>query len=245
MLQQQASSHARHTSPSSMAVCMQACNTNPLPRHALTPATGTHAMQQPDGIRDAQLCLPTPCQQHRAKLLPPTRCAIPSPHLAARRAKPRVPDHDVASSPAPSRVPRARPRKHAIAGHQWVAAASRWPPRACRCPGSLSIASLPVGCCPTAPPSHRVDSPSRIPSAELPEPPLTGKHELRVRGSRPSHRLPAPINSPTSLAASPRTSQALHSLSLPRAPTAALHKPPLLQTTRRRRSPSTSRPNPR
>jgi hypothetical protein len=176
-------------------VCMQACNTNPLPRHALTPGTGTHAMQQPDGVRDAQLCLPAPCQQHRAKLLPPTRCAIPSPHLAARRANPRVPDRDTASSLAPSHVPRARPRKHAIAGQQCVVAASRRPPRTCRCPGSLSIASLPVGSCPTALPSRRVDSPSRIPPAELPEPSLTGKHELRVRGSRPSHRLPAPINS--------------------------------------------------
>jgi hypothetical protein len=48
------------------------------------------------------------------------------------------------------------------------------------CPGSLSIASLPVESCPTVPPSRRVDSPSRIPLAELPEPPLTGKYELRV-----------------------------------------------------------------
>jgi hypothetical protein len=37
-------------------------------------AAGTHAMatamQQHDGIRDAQPCLPAPCQQHRAKLPP-------------------------------------------------------------------------------------------------------------------------------------------------------------------------------
>jgi hypothetical protein len=48
------------------------------------------------------------------------------------------------------------------------------------CPCSLSIASLPVESCPTVPPSRRVDSQSRIPPAELPEPPLTGKYELRV-----------------------------------------------------------------
>jgi hypothetical protein len=109
-----------------------------------------------------------------------TRRAIPSPHPVAHRAKPRVPDQAATSSPAPSHVSHARPRKHAITGHQCVAAASRRPPRTCRCPGSLSIASLPVWSCPTAPSSRRVDPPSRIPPAELPEPPLTGKHELRV-----------------------------------------------------------------
>jgi hypothetical protein len=120
------------------------------------------------------LCSRT-CEQERS-----AKAAVPSHHRAAHRAKPRMPDQTATSSPAPSRVPRARPRKHAIAGHQYVTAASRRPPRACRCPGSLSIASLPVGSCPTAPPSRRVDSPSRIPPAELPEPPLTGKHELCV-----------------------------------------------------------------
>jgi hypothetical protein len=149
---------------------------------------------------------------------------------------------------------RAGLRKHATAGHQCVAAASCRPPRACHCPSSLSIASLPIGSCPTAPLSRRVDSSSRIPPAELPEPPLTGKHELRVRGSRPLHRFPAPINSPASLAALPRTSQALPSLSpeLPPPPSTSrpCYRPPAAvdllpqaapaQGENRNESPSTS-----
>jgi hypothetical protein len=171
------------------------------------------AMQQHDSIRDAQLCLPAPCQQHRAKLLPLNRRTIPSPHRAAHRAKPRMPDQAATSSPAPSRVPRARPRKNAIAGHQYVAAASRRPPRACRCPGLLSIASLPVGSCPTAPPSHRVDSPSRIPPAELPEPPLTQARapRARLRLAEPPSRS---YKETPSLSTAPCTSQLAPSLSL-------------------------------
>jgi hypothetical protein len=177
-------------------------------------ATGTHAMatamQQHDSIRDAQLCLPAPCQQHRAKLLPPNHRAIPSPHRAAHRAKP---DQAATSSPAPSRAPRARPRKHAIAGHQYVAAASRRPPRASRCPGSLSVASLPVGSCPTAPPSRRADSPSRIPPAELPEPPLTQARAPRAR-LRPAEPPSRSYKETPSLSTAPRTSQLAPSLSL-------------------------------
>jgi hypothetical protein len=191
--------------------------------------TGTHvmatAMQQHDSICDAQLCLPAPCQQHRAKLLPPNRRAIPSPHRAAHRAKPHMPDQAATSSPAPSHVPRARPRKHAIASHQYIAAASRRPPRSCHCPGSLSIASLPVGSCPTAPPSRRVDSPSRMPPAELPEPPLTQERAPRAR-LRPAEPPSRSYKATPSLSTAPRTSQLAPSLSLASQRHHQSHPPP-------------------
>jgi hypothetical protein len=113
-------------------------------------ATGTHTMatetQQHDGIRDAQLRLPAPCQQHHAKLLPPNPPCHPitppscSPCQAAR-ARPgrglvayavtrptrkaaqahhrRPPMRRCRKPPATSRLPLPRLAVHSIAA-RWV-----------------------------------------------------------------------------------------------------------------------------
>jgi hypothetical protein len=129
------------------------------------------------------LCSHTREQQCSAK------AAVPS-HHRARDAAPSCacrPGRGLAICAAtPSTRKAARVHHHLL---DWSSPSSTLPQvtshlappaQACRCPGSLSTASMPVGFCPTGPPSRHVYSPSRIPPAELPQPPLTGKHELCV-----------------------------------------------------------------
>jgi hypothetical protein len=127
----------------------------------------------PVAPRQAAAVEPAVPSHHRARCAAPSRacqpgrglavCAVTTSTCKAARARHRLLDW---SSPSSAMLQ--------AAGH--LAPTTR----TCRCPGSLSTASLPVGSCPTATPSRRVYSPSRIPQAELPEPPLTDRHELRV-----------------------------------------------------------------
>jgi hypothetical protein len=117
------------------------------------------------------------------------KAAVPSHHRARRAAPSRAcrPGHGLtvyATTPSTCKVAPVCQRLLDCSSPSSTlsqAVGHLTPPiRACRCPCSLSTASLTVGSCLTAPPSRCVFSPSRIPSAELPEPPLTGKHELCV-----------------------------------------------------------------
>jgi hypothetical protein len=171
--------------------------------------------------------------------------AVPShhPHRAAHRAKPRVPDQAATSSPALSCVPRARPHKHTITGHQCVPVASRRPPRACRCP------RLPLHCIAarrvlsnsTAVASRR--PPVANPAGRAARTAINRQARAPRARPRPRYHLPAPINSPHR--SPPRPAPPRHFPLSPLSSHRRHPKPPLLQTARRRRSPSTSRPSPR
>jgi hypothetical protein len=138
--------------------------------------TGTHA---PSCCRRTRRAIPSPCTPCRA-CRPASGlavCAATTSTRKAARARHRLLDWSSPSSALPQAVGHLAP-----------------PTRACRCPGSLSTASLPVGSCPTTSPSRRVYSPSRIPPAKLPEPPVTCKHELRVLDPGWDTAFPTPIN---------------------------------------------------
>jgi hypothetical protein len=121
-------------------------------------------------------------------------------HHCARRAA-------IATSPRPRRLRRhnfhaqgraSTPPPARLVISELSTAASRRPPRATHSclplPRLALHCILPVGSCPTASPSRHVYSPSRIPPAELPEPPLTCKHELRVFDPGRDTTFPMPKN---------------------------------------------------
>jgi hypothetical protein len=177
------------------------------------------------------------CKLHASSTAPSccrrTRCAIPSPHRAARRAKLRVPDQAATSSPAPSRVPRARPHKHTTAGHQCAAAvelqAALTPARQRCCRSRLVNAA-----------ARRVASNSKVATTQLFRQGHTGRTAIagarapRVHPSDRPNRLPAAIKRP------PRSPLHHAHSPLPRkATTGAAQLPPLF--LRRERSPSSGR----
>jgi hypothetical protein len=139
-----------------------------------TTTTGTHAMatamQQHDCIRDAQLRLQAPCQQHRAMLLPPNPLCHPitPPSCSPRQAARARPGRDLVACA----VMRST-RKSAQADHR------RPPVRRCRrAAGRLNSgpsAPLPDESHPTARSEQRNYSAKDTPA----EPPLQA-HELRV-----------------------------------------------------------------